>query len=433
VIDGANPPVLFPQTVDVDGALPVAAFEFNPAAPDPGEPVLFASNSFDNDPGDSLTQAWDFGDGSSATGANASHTFATPGTYPVTLTVTDEHGGSDSETVSIVVNDPSGPAASFDISPLVPATGQTVTFTSTSQASLGNSITAETWDLDGDGDFGDETTDPPTASYNVAGQHVVRLMVTQSNGKSAVATRTFRVNAPPVAGFVWSPSAPVAGEQVELLSTSVDNEGPLQSQVWDLDGDGLFGDASGPTATQTFDAGDHVVRLRITDSDGVVRTLAQTISVGAPPPASPVDPVIPSTPTTSEPTIQTQPATDSSPAPKPSPGRLSAVVRLNGIVLNRFTRIKVLAVRAPLGASVTARCSGKGCPRRSQRLTSITGRLRFSAFERRLPAGVQLEVLVQARGMIGKYTRFLIRAGKSPIRTERCLMPGSSEPVRCPL
>ncbi|WP_415378730.1 PKD domain-containing protein [Halosimplex sp. TS25] len=51
------------------------------------------------------TYEWDFdGDGSTdATGATASHTFAEPGTYDVTLTVTDAAGNADTTTVTVTV------------------------------------------------------------------------------------------------------------------------------------------------------------------------------------------------------------------------------------------------------------------------------------------------------------------------------------------
>ena len=48
------------------------------------------------------TYRWDFGDGTTATGANPSHTFTTPGTYTVTMTATNE-AGSDTRTMTIVV------------------------------------------------------------------------------------------------------------------------------------------------------------------------------------------------------------------------------------------------------------------------------------------------------------------------------------------
>ena len=42
---------------------------------------------------DSITQyAWTFGDGSRATGAHPTHTYATPGIYTILLTYTTEHG-----------------------------------------------------------------------------------------------------------------------------------------------------------------------------------------------------------------------------------------------------------------------------------------------------------------------------------------------------
>jgi chitinase len=51
---------------------------------------------------------WSFGDGASATGATTSHTYSTAGTYIVTLTVVDDLGRSDTETVVITVSENGG-------------------------------------------------------------------------------------------------------------------------------------------------------------------------------------------------------------------------------------------------------------------------------------------------------------------------------------
>jgi hypothetical protein len=53
---------------------------------------------------EALTYAWDFGDGSSATGPLVSHTYAAPGSSPVTarLTVTDPQGATGTATVTVV-------------------------------------------------------------------------------------------------------------------------------------------------------------------------------------------------------------------------------------------------------------------------------------------------------------------------------------------
>lgn len=55
-----------------------------------GVPIAFnGTGSSDPDAGQTLTYAWDFGDGATGTGANPSHAYAFAGTYLVGLTVTD--------------------------------------------------------------------------------------------------------------------------------------------------------------------------------------------------------------------------------------------------------------------------------------------------------------------------------------------------------
>jgi hypothetical protein len=108
------------------------------------------------------------------------------------------------------------------------------------------------------------------------------------------------------------------------------------------------------------------------------------------------------------------------------------VVRLAGKVLARGALVRLLAVRAPRDTLLRVRCKGRGCPVRVARRTSRGRSIRFPQFERRLRAGISLEVFVRKPGMVGKYTRFLVRAGAPPKRTDRCLLPGVERPRACP-
>jgi PKD repeat protein len=65
----------------------------------------------------SSTYAWDFGDGSTGSGSSPTHTFATEGTYYVTLTVTDTLGGTHNYAKNVVVGPYIAPGVTVDLTP----------------------------------------------------------------------------------------------------------------------------------------------------------------------------------------------------------------------------------------------------------------------------------------------------------------------------
>jgi PKD repeat protein len=96
-------------TVGSGIVFPQPAFTVSPTTPLTGQAVSFNASGVTGLAGATLTQfAWDFGDGSTSTGADpaASHTYSTAGSYVVRLTVTDSAGRTGTATVSVSVSTP---------------------------------------------------------------------------------------------------------------------------------------------------------------------------------------------------------------------------------------------------------------------------------------------------------------------------------------
>lgn len=151
------------------------------------------------------------------------------------------------------------------------------------------------------------------------------------------------------------------------------------------------------------------------------------------PPAAPE----PSFDSGARPAEPTQPAPTAPAAPAPPTARARPVllspfpiVRIRGRLTRTGAVVNLVSVRAPRGARVSVSCRGRGCP---ARVPARTARLvTFKRLRRHLRAGAVLEIRVTRPGTIGKYTRFVIRRGKAPLRRDSCLRLNGVKPMTCP-
>ena len=92
---------------------PKAVAKVSPAAAAKNVPFQFTGSGSTDPDGSTLSHHWDFGDGAESTQANPTHAYASKDDYTATLTVTDEHGQTDTDTVEVAVFD-SPPTPTID-------------------------------------------------------------------------------------------------------------------------------------------------------------------------------------------------------------------------------------------------------------------------------------------------------------------------------
>ncbi len=175
-----------------------ADFTWTPITPTAGADVDFhGSVTTGTTP---LAYAWEFSDGGTGVGQDVTHVFAEPGTYVVTMTVSNECG-TDVAVRAVVVEaacePPSG--ASFTWSPTTPAVGQMVTF---SGSAAGDLPMAYDWDL-GDGTL--VSGQVVTHTYVATGTYDVRLHVTNACGEDDVTLPVTVVELPQERFYLYLP------------------------------------------------------------------------------------------------------------------------------------------------------------------------------------------------------------------------------------
>ncbi|MCK5827792.1 PKD domain-containing protein, partial [Candidatus Bipolaricaulota bacterium] len=161
-------------------ASPTANFSYSPTNPPVGAWVQFDASSSSDSDGTIASYAWNFGDGSTDSGAGIWHRFNASGTYIVTLTVTDNDGASDTMTQAVQVgtsNQP--PTAAFSATPTNPMVNAWVQFDASASSDTDGSIASHAWNF-GDGSTG--TGSLVWHQFTTPGTYIVTLTVTDDDG-----------------------------------------------------------------------------------------------------------------------------------------------------------------------------------------------------------------------------------------------------------
>ena len=271
VIDDDGASVTTSRTISSTvNIVPVAQAAATPDLATAPATVQFSSSGSADPDGAIASYAWDFGDGTTSSDPNPSHTYAA-GTYTATLVVVDNEGGIGTAIVQVVSNSAPTAVAESDVTegngPLQ------VEFTGSNSSDLDGTIESYSWNF-GDGSPVSTLADP-THTY-APGVWTATLTVTDNRGATSISTVTIDVNDPPTASVTSNVTSGTAPLSVNFTGLADDSDGTF-SISWD------FGDSS-PPVTNTLspshtytDPGTYEATLTVTDDRGAVTVSAPRV------------------------------------------------------------------------------------------------------------------------------------------------------------
>lgn len=219
---------------------------------------------------------WEFGDGTTGTGQNVSHSYAGAGptTNTVRLTVSSTSLCGTAIAVKQIILDPGGPVANFGFDG---ECGNLAVHFIDSSIAGGTPIQKRTWNF-GDGNTSVEQN--PTHVYTSAGSFTVQLTLESTSTCNKIATiqKNVVVASKPVADFTGAGTC--ANQPVSFTDRSISAFGAITNWHWD------FGDATGsgiqnPQKIYTV-PGTYEVKLAVSSSSGCVSdTIKRTITIAS--------------------------------------------------------------------------------------------------------------------------------------------------------
>ena len=238
-----------------------------------GAVISFNGKGSSDPQGELLTYAWNFGDGTTGTGAISTHAYTAPATYTVSLTVTNTSNltATTSTTTAILGQNPAANVGG----PYTGDIGTIISFSGIGSNDPQGEALTYAWSF---GDGATATGISPTHAYTTLGTYTVSLTVTDTaNLTSTASTTATIVGQPPVANA----GGPYTGGIGTIISfsgsKSNDPQGEALTYAWNF-GDGATGTGVSPTHAYTT-LGTYNVSLTVTDTANLTATASTTATI----------------------------------------------------------------------------------------------------------------------------------------------------------
>lgn len=190
-----------------------------------GTAMSFSGAASSDPQGETLTYAWNFGDNGTGTGVSPTHKYAMPGTYTVSLTVTNTSNMSSGVTSKATIA--AAPPVANVGGPYTGTAETTVSFSGSGSRDPQGQALTYAWNF---GDSSTGTGASPTHIYGAAGTYKVMLTVTDTSGLTGTATSTAAIAAlltPPsgLTGLVTGGPQAIVGAHVYLFAANTTGYG----------------------------------------------------------------------------------------------------------------------------------------------------------------------------------------------------------------
>lgn len=210
-----------------------------------------------------LSFAWSFGDGDSATQANPSHVYDTPGAYDVTLKVTDANGDEATDTAQIVVNDDNTPTVTASATPTNGLAPLQVQLSANGMG--GNGALSYSWSF---GDGNSATGKSTSYTYQSAGLFTATVTVTDEDGDVATDSVMIDVGSDlvPTASASAATTSGFAPLTVNFFGSAQGGNGAITYQ-WTFGDGSMASTDQNPSHVYTV-SGTYAAVVVVTDADG---------------------------------------------------------------------------------------------------------------------------------------------------------------------
>jgi PKD repeat protein len=217
---------------------------------------------------------WYFGDGTTSTLANPTHSYASQGNYTVKL-VAFKNVGGDSIVKNNFVTITAPLQSNFTATPTTAPVGTPIQFNFVPVN--GVAYTGWLWY------FGDGTTSTlanPTHSYVSQGSYTITMVAFRNSGGDSIVKNNFVTITAPLStvDFTFTPANAPAGTPVQFTST-VTGSTPVASYLWQF-GTNLTSTIQNPSFVYSS-PGAYIVKLIVTYTNGVTQNIQKQLVINA--------------------------------------------------------------------------------------------------------------------------------------------------------